>query len=104
MDTKLIYIPNDDVRVAHSDEARYVKMFQAIDLSSNFYFSYSYDLTNTMQYNLKDPETIVVGIESPLFCLLLDLYPLCLSLPEDHRNGSVYFGLVPLTEEESTCK
>ena len=45
-DTAMVYIPNDEVREAHPDEARYVKMFQAIDLSSNFYFSYSYDLTN----------------------------------------------------------
>lgn len=61
MDTKLIYIPNDEVRIRHSDESRYVKMFNAIDLSSNFYFSYSYDLTNTVQYNLKDPQKVVVG-------------------------------------------
>jgi hypothetical protein len=37
---------------------RYVKMFQAIDLSSNFYFSYGYDLTHTLQYNLVDPKYI----------------------------------------------
>ena len=34
---------------SHPDEQRYVKMFNAIDLSSNFYFSYSYDLTQTLQ-------------------------------------------------------
>lgn len=37
-DTALIYIPNDGVRKAHPDEAHYLKMFQSIDLSSNFYF------------------------------------------------------------------
>jgi len=51
-DTTMVYIPNDIVRSAHSDEQRYVKMFQNVDLSSNFYFSYSYDLTHTLQYNL----------------------------------------------------
>ncbi|XP_068081775.1 polyphosphoinositide phosphatase isoform X2 [Anabrus simplex] len=51
-DTTMIYIPNDGVRVCHPDEARYVKMFQNIDLSSNFYFSYSYDLTHSLQSNL----------------------------------------------------
>ncbi|WAR06934.1 FIG4-like protein [Mya arenaria] len=30
----------------------YVKMFQSVDLSSDFYFSYSYDLTHTLQYNM----------------------------------------------------
>lgn len=33
---------------------RYLKMFQTIDLRQNFYFSYSYDLTNTLQYNLTE--------------------------------------------------
>lgn len=48
----MIYIPNDSVRHFHPDEQRYVKMFQSIDLSSNFYFSYSYDLTHTLQHNM----------------------------------------------------
>lgn len=51
-DTALVYIPNDLVRYVHPEEQRYVKMFQNVDLSSNFYFSYSYDLTHTLQYNL----------------------------------------------------
>ncbi|XP_028996686.1 polyphosphoinositide phosphatase isoform X2 [Betta splendens] len=51
-DTSMIYIPNDSVRVAHPDEARYVRIFQNMDLSSNFYFSYSYDLSHSLQYNL----------------------------------------------------
>lgn len=58
-DTQMIYIPNDTVRVFHPDEQRYVKMFQSIDLSSNFYFSYSYDLTHTLQYNKAPPKHIV---------------------------------------------
>ena len=33
-------------------------MFQAIDLSSNFYYSYSYDLTNTVQYNMEKPSYV----------------------------------------------
>ncbi|XP_077409573.1 polyphosphoinositide phosphatase isoform X2 [Vanacampus margaritifer] len=51
-DTSMIYIPNDSVRVAHPDEARYVRIFQNMDLSSNFYFSYSYDLSHSLQHNL----------------------------------------------------
>ncbi|OXB67986.1 hypothetical protein ASZ78_006622 [Callipepla squamata] len=38
-DTNMIYIPNDSVRVTHPDEARYLRIFQNVDLSSNFYFS-----------------------------------------------------------------
>ncbi|XP_005103334.1 polyphosphoinositide phosphatase isoform X2 [Aplysia californica] len=51
-DTSMLYIPNDSVRYVHPDESRYVKMFQNVDLSSNFYFSYSYDVTHTLQYNM----------------------------------------------------
>ncbi|KAG8444675.1 hypothetical protein GDO86_009734 [Hymenochirus boettgeri] len=51
-DTSMIYIPNDSVRVTHPDESRYVRIFQNVDLSSNFYFSYSYDLSHSLQYNL----------------------------------------------------
>ncbi|XP_031847551.1 polyphosphoinositide phosphatase FIG4 isoform X2 [Nomia melanderi] len=57
-DTAMIYIPNDTVRIFHPDEQRYVKMFQSIDLRSNFYFSYSYDLTHTLQYNMSTPKHI----------------------------------------------
>ncbi|EDL04967.1 RIKEN cDNA A530089I17, isoform CRA_b [Mus musculus] len=51
-DTSMIYIPNDSVRISHPDEARYLRIFQNVDLSSNFYFSYSYDLSHSLQYNL----------------------------------------------------
>ena len=44
-DTVLLPVPNDDVRQPHPDESKYVKCFHNVDLSSNFYFSYSYDLT-----------------------------------------------------------
>lgn len=32
---------------------RYVDTFSRLDLSSNFYFSYTYDLTNSMQRNME---------------------------------------------------
>ncbi len=51
-------IANDEVTVSHPDEDKYVKMFQNVDMSSNFYFSYSYDLTNTLQHNMARPEFI----------------------------------------------
>ncbi|PSN50035.1 hypothetical protein C0J52_03285 [Blattella germanica] len=56
-DTCMIYIPNDGIRMNHPDEQRYVKMFQSIDLSSNFYFSYSYDITHTLQ-NSRDGNSV----------------------------------------------
>ncbi|RCH83692.1 phosphatidylinositol-3,5-bisphosphate 5-phosphatase, partial [Rhizopus stolonifer] len=39
----------------NSDEARYITTFQNIDLAKNFYFSYTYDLTNSLQTNLTRP-------------------------------------------------
>ncbi|XP_020292603.1 polyphosphoinositide phosphatase isoform X2 [Pseudomyrmex gracilis] len=57
-DTSMIYIPNDMIRIFHPDEQRYVKMFQSIDLKSNFYFSYSYDMSHTFQSNMAPPMNI----------------------------------------------
>lgn len=56
-DTSMIYIPSEKSD-KNSQETKYVKLFQNIDLSSNFYFSYSYDITHTLQYNLANCETI----------------------------------------------
>jgi len=50
-ETSMLYIPNNEGKVS-ADEKRYLKIFQNVDLSSNFYFSYSYDLTHSLQYNL----------------------------------------------------
>lgn len=36
----------------NSDEARYLQMYQLVDLTKNFYFSYSYDITRTLQANM----------------------------------------------------
>ena len=55
-------------RDTHPDESRYVRMFQSIDLSSNFYFSYSYDLTNSVQYNLSPPKYVSTGIRNLILC------------------------------------
>ncbi|PWN87360.1 hypothetical protein FA10DRAFT_234437 [Acaromyces ingoldii] len=39
------------------EEARLLHTFRQVDLSKNFYFSYTYDLTNTLQENLTGPTT-----------------------------------------------
>ncbi|ESO10569.1 hypothetical protein HELRODRAFT_72070 [Helobdella robusta] len=62
-DTTMVYIPNVNYnsnnnnnygynKMTNPDENRYVKMFQNVDLSSNFYYSHSYDLSNTLQHNM----------------------------------------------------
>jgi hypothetical protein len=51
-DTRLVYIPNRQPVDYVSEEARYVRAFNSVDLKSNFYFSYSYDTTHSLQYNL----------------------------------------------------
>ncbi|EFN85512.1 SAC domain-containing protein 3 [Harpegnathos saltator] len=66
-DTAMIYIPNDIIRLFHPDEQRYVKMFQSIDLSSNFYFSYSYDMSHTFQSNMAPPRHIKSDISTDMF-------------------------------------
>lgn len=51
-------------------ESKYLKMFMNVDLSSNFYFSYSYDLTRTLQYNMAQPkfvgDNVDISKEEPL--------------------------------------
>ncbi|KAK3098640.1 hypothetical protein FSP39_021482 [Pinctada imbricata] len=59
-ETSMLYIPNDSVRYSHPEESRYVKMFQSVDLSSNFYFSY--DLTHTLQYNMMPSVPLVDNV------------------------------------------
>ncbi|XP_028391065.1 polyphosphoinositide phosphatase-like [Dendronephthya gigantea] len=53
-DTCMFPIPNATVRAKyhHDGESKYLKAFQNVDLSSNFYFSYTYDLTQSLQYNM----------------------------------------------------
>lgn len=51
-ETKLVYIPNEQPTEFINEETRYVRAFNSIDLTSNFYFSYSYDISHTLQYNL----------------------------------------------------
>lgn len=57
-DTATIYIPSENTKPPHPDEQRYVKMFLAIDLSTNFYYSYSYDITHTLQMNIAPPRQL----------------------------------------------
>lgn len=58
----MIYIPNENTKPLHPDEQRYVKMFMAIDLSTNFYYSYSYDVTHTLQMNMAPPRKLAPAL------------------------------------------
>ncbi|KZT52574.1 hypothetical protein CALCODRAFT_502129 [Calocera cornea HHB12733] len=44
-----------------AEESRLLHTFQQVDMSKNFYFSYTYDLTSTLQKNLTKPN---LGIDS----------------------------------------
>lgn len=54
----MIRVCEPSVKQTHPLEQRYLRMFTNIDLNSNFYFSYSYDLTRTLQHNLSAPRFI----------------------------------------------
>ncbi|XP_067951044.1 polyphosphoinositide phosphatase-like [Watersipora subatra] len=47
--TAMIYVSTE--KVTRPEELRYAKLFENVDFSNNFYFSYSYDLTHSLQYN-----------------------------------------------------
>lgn len=61
-DTATIYIPSESNKPPHPDEQRYLKMFLAIDLSTNFYYSYSYDITHTLQMNMAPPRQLAPAL------------------------------------------
>uniref|UniRef100_A0A914W547 SAC domain-containing protein n=1 Tax=Plectus sambesii TaxID=2011161 RepID=A0A914W547_9BILA len=48
-DVSMLYLPSGTN--ANADDQRYLKLFQSVDLTTNFYFSYSYDLSRTLQEN-----------------------------------------------------
>ncbi|VDO12023.1 unnamed protein product [Rodentolepis nana] len=64
-DTKMLYIPRDapvssttndesgNDRSMQSDESKYLKMFQGVELNRDFYFSYTYDLSKSLQSNME---------------------------------------------------
>jgi hypothetical protein len=54
-ETRLVPIGYQAKIDKNSDEARYMGIFQNIDLAKNFYFSYTYDITNSLQKNLTQP-------------------------------------------------
>lgn len=56
-DTVMVRV-NQASKQANPLEQRYLKMFTNIDLKSNFYFSYSYDLTRTLQHNMSAPRFV----------------------------------------------
>jgi hypothetical protein len=65
-DTAYLYIPSPDKEesetmtnfsmrntpVEQNDETRYRALFFGMDLTKDFWFSYTYDLTNTLQFNM----------------------------------------------------
>eukprot|EP00127_Corallochytrium_limacisporum_P000282 Clim_evm29s9 gene=Clim_evmTU29s9 len=51
--SSLVPVLNDWGRsVRDPEEQRYLKSFRDVDLTQNFYFSYTYDLTNSLQWNM----------------------------------------------------
>ncbi|KAJ8588583.1 hypothetical protein M405DRAFT_901887 [Rhizopogon salebrosus TDB-379] len=54
--TEMITVPSNHKIERPTEEQRLVNMFKQVDMSKNFYFSYSYDITSTLQNNLTKPE------------------------------------------------
>ncbi|KAL3082890.1 hypothetical protein niasHS_010692 [Heterodera schachtii] len=49
-DVSMIYIPATGA-ATHPDEAKYSKLFLSVDFTADFYFSYTYQLSRTLQEN-----------------------------------------------------
>ncbi|KIY44512.1 hypothetical protein FISHEDRAFT_51229 [Fistulina hepatica ATCC 64428] len=50
--TEMITVPYNHKIERTSEEQRQMGIFKQVDMSNNFYFSYTYDLTSTLQHNL----------------------------------------------------
>ncbi len=51
----------------HPEEPRFVGILNNLDLSRSFYFSYSYDVTRTLQHNImREREALQAGLPEPL--------------------------------------
>lgn len=69
----MVYVPGD-ISVSSSgdgknknlsssnppEESRYLKMFQGLELNRHVYFSYTYDLTRSLQTNMKPVSSMFV--------------------------------------------
>ncbi|CAG8541334.1 8999_t:CDS:10 [Ambispora leptoticha] len=51
-ETELLSISPQNKPEKNSDEQRYINTFKNVDLTKNFYFSYTYDITHTLQHNM----------------------------------------------------
>lgn len=50
----------------HLDEARFISILGNLDLTRSFYFSYSYDVTRTLQHNIiREREALQEGLPEP---------------------------------------
>ncbi|KAJ1658606.1 phosphatidylinositol-3,5-bisphosphate 5-phosphatase [Dispira simplex] len=50
--TMLLNIATNDQALRSPQENRYLGLFHSVDMTKNFYFSYTYDLTHTLQHNM----------------------------------------------------
>ncbi|TKR96054.1 hypothetical protein L596_010131 [Steinernema carpocapsae] len=48
---EMIYVPAGNPPTDHLEEMKYKKAFESVDLKTDFYFSYTYDLSRTFQEN-----------------------------------------------------
>jgi hypothetical protein len=55
-ETFMIKLGNSVTDKKSPSESKYLQIFGGVDVSKNLYFSYSYDITNSLQYNLTTPE------------------------------------------------
>ncbi|PQE16291.1 hypothetical protein CJF32_00006168 [Rutstroemia sp. NJR-2017a WRK4] len=50
----------------NAEEARFLSILNGVDLNKSFYFSYSYDITHTLQHNImKERDALAKGVPSP---------------------------------------
>ena len=82
----------------HPEEARFVAILNNLDLTRSFYFSYSYDITNTLQHNIKRERQHLeeLGMRSQKGRNEMFIWNHYLFQPTAERLGSPYDWCVPI--------
>ncbi|CAO1341880.1 unnamed protein product [Diamesa tonsa] len=83
-DTTIYRISAESNKNSNPLESKYLKMFMNVDLSSNFYFSYSYDISRTLQYNMAEPKFVGENVN------IVEEEPLNWDEPEYSKEEKIY--------------
>lgn len=73
-DTQMIPLFRSTTHANREDEAKYLQLFKSIEMASGFYFSYTYDLTRSLQENMVRKIRNKMAKHEPILEQISDIY------------------------------